>query len=146
MSERIGVAQGAARGVVGAMSMSGMRRLTTGLGLVEQEPPEAMAEGSLAASLLQRLAPERRADAIELAHWLFGAAGGAAFAALSPSARWRWAGPVYGLAIWAIFETAVAPLLGFRHARRHTVTSRAFLAADHAVYGAVVGGTLWADG
>ena len=40
---RVGdVLHGAARGVVGAMAMTGMRVMTTELGLLEQTPPEAV--------------------------------------------------------------------------------------------------------
>src|SRR5436190_1067229 len=38
----VDVVSGAARGVVGAMAMTGMRVITTELGLVEQTAPEAM--------------------------------------------------------------------------------------------------------
>jgi hypothetical protein len=145
MSSGTAVALGAARGAVGAMAMSGMRRLTAGLGLVEKEPPEALAEASVAGRFLTRLPVERRDDAIELAHWTFGAVGGAAFSALAPPAFRRRLGPFYGLAIWAAFETVVAPLLGFPHAKRRTVASRTFIAADHLLYGASVGGALGAE-
>lgn len=37
-----GIAWGIARGVVAAMAMTGMRQVTTGLGLVEQTPPDAV--------------------------------------------------------------------------------------------------------
>jgi hypothetical protein len=127
------------------MAMSGMRRLTTGLGLVEKEPPEALAEGSVGAAALSRVPPERRNEAIELTHWAFGTVGGVAFTALVPRALWRHAGPLYGLAIWVAFEAIVSPLLGFPHARRRTVISRVFIAADHLLYGAIVGGTLSTD-
>ena len=128
--------------MVGAMAMTGMRRVTTGLGLLERPPPEAIAKDApIFANLVRRLPPESRQEVIELAHWAYGAAGGAAYELLTPDGlrRTRWAGPVYGLALWAFFETALVPLLGLRHAKRRTVTSRIFVAADHLLYGVVVG-------
>ena len=35
--------RGGARGAVAAMAMTGMRRVTTGLGLLERTPPDALA-------------------------------------------------------------------------------------------------------
>src|SRR6188472_854444 len=91
---------GAARGAVGAMAMTGMRVLTTELGLVEQTPPQAV--GRQGAWALLRRAPRRqRRGLIEAAHWAFGAGGGAAFGALPRGVRrHRWAGPVYGMVVW----------------------------------------------
>lgn len=110
------------------MAMTGMRRLTTSLGLVAQPPPE-------------RVLPARREETVELARWLFGAAFGAAFGALvRPRVRSRWAGPAYGLAIWAGFETVVAPLLGPGRPGDRTAVSRLAVAADHLLYGVVLTG------
>jgi hypothetical protein len=135
------IARAAARGVVAAMAMTGMRRVTTGLGL-EQPPPEEMAEHAAGVSKLFDLVPaERRDEAIEVTHWAFGGVAGALYGSLVPEGtRTRWAGPVYGLAIWALFEAGLRPLLGVRNARRTTLT-RVFVAADHALYGAIVGNT-----
>src|SRR5512132_3624319 len=91
----------AARGVLGAMAMTGVRRVTTDLGLVRKPPPERIAT---TAALRGR----------------------------------RWAGPAYGLAILAVFETAIAPGLGIA-ARDRTVSERLALAGDHLVYGIVLG-------
>jgi hypothetical protein len=139
------VARSAARGVIAAMAMTGMRRVTTGLGLLEQTPPDAMAEQAPPlARLLERIPPHYRDEAIELAHWAYGALGGAAFGALAPrSVRTRWAGPLYGLAVWGLFETGVVPLLGLEHARERKVVSRVLVAADHLLYGTVVGSAPW---
>jgi len=107
------------------MAMTGMRRMTTALGLVGRPPPE-------------RVLPGRRAETVELAHWLFGAAAGATFAALvRPRIRSGWAGPAYGVAIWAAFETVAAPLLPERPQERSLV-SRLAIAADHILYGAIL--------
>ena len=110
------------------MAMTGMRRMTTALGLVGRPPP-------------QRILPGRREETVELAHWLFGVAAGAVFSALvRPRARSRWAGPAYGVAIWAGFETFVAPLLERDGPRERSLTSRMAVAADHVLYGAIVAG------
>ncbi len=92
VGSRVGdVLSGAARGTVGAMAMTGMRVLTTELGLVEQTPPQAVgrqrARGVRA--LLRRAPRKQRRGLIEAAHWAFGAGGGAAFGALPPAVRRR---------------------------------------------------------
>lgn len=134
------IARSAARGVVAAMAMTGMRRVTSGLGLLEQAPPETIAEQAPgAARLVDRVPPEHRDAVIELGHWGVGAAGGAIFGALGPAVvRSRWAGSVYGLGILGVFETTVVPLLGLQHARQRKVMSRVLLAADHVLYGLVL--------
>lgn len=89
--------------------------------------------------LLGHVPPERRAAAIELAHWAYGAAGGAMFGALPDTVRRRgWAGPVYGMALWLGFEVAIAPVLGLRHAHSRRPAERAAFAADHLLYGLVL--------
>ena len=135
---------GAARGAVGAMAMTGMRVLTTELGLVEQTPPQAVgrqrARGLRA--LLRRAPRKQRRGLVEAAHWAFGASGGAAFGALPGAVRRRtWAGPAYGLVVWLGFELAIAPVLGLSQAKRVRVVDRLALAADHLLYGLVLSGT-----
>ena len=117
------------------MAMSAMRSLTTRLGLVRETPPEEVGTRG-AAPLLARVPPEHREAALELAHWGYGALGGAVFAALP--LRGRLAGVAYGLALWAFFEVAVAPTLGAPE-RERPASERAALAADHVLYGLVVG-------
>ncbi|MBA2360840.1 MAG: hypothetical protein H0V79_07925 [Actinobacteria bacterium] len=128
----------AARGVLGAMAMTGVRRITVDLGLVEKPPPEEIAtEG--APALLAKVAPQHRETAIELLHWGTGAMGGMGFAMVPAALRHRrWAGPVYGLAILGVFEAAIAPRLGLGTTER-TATERFALAADHVLYGLVLG-------
>src|SRR5688500_477113 len=78
------VLHAAVRGAIGAMAMTGMRVVTTQLGLVEQTPPQAIArQRSRGLRRLLRLAPRKqRRGLIEAAHWAFGAGGGAVFGAL----------------------------------------------------------------
>jgi hypothetical protein len=98
---------GAARGAVGAVAMTGMRVLTTELGLVEQPPPQAIGHQRArgARALLRRAPRKQRRGLIEAGHWAFGAGGGVAFGALPGGMRRRpWAGPVYGLVVWLGFE------------------------------------------
>ena len=129
-----------ARGVIAAMAMSGFRNVTTRLGLVLETPPEAVLRAGTP-GLLMRLAPERRAVAIELAHWAYGAAGGAVFAALPERLRRKaTAGPAYGVLTWLVFEAGIAPLLGLPQAHERRVVERAVLLADHVLYGVVVAG------
>jgi hypothetical protein len=132
-----------ARGIVAAMAMTGMRRVTKGVGLVHEAPPETIAErGAIVGRLMRRVPAENRDEVIELAHWAYGALGGAAFGALPHRlVRFRWAGPVYGLAIWALFETGLVPLLGLEdEKRKRSAVERVAIAADHVLYGAVVAG------
>jgi len=132
------VAHASLRGAIAAAAMTGMRAITVDLGLVEQTPPQAIAR-QRAHGLLRRVPRKRRRAAIEIAHWSYGAAGGAAFAALPETVRRRaWAGPAYGLVVWLGFELCLAPLLGLRQARRQRPVERAALAADHLLYGLVL--------
>jgi hypothetical protein len=133
---------GAARGAVGAMAMTGMRVLTTELGLVEQTPPQAVTRKGRGVRALMRRAPrEQRRGLIEVAHWAFGAGGGAAFGALPAAVRRRpWAGPAYGLVVWLGFELGIAPALGLSQAKRARPVDRLALAADHLLYGLVLTG------
>jgi hypothetical protein len=125
---------GAARGAVGAMAMTGVRVLTTELGLVEQTPPQAVAR--------QRAPRGQRRGLIEVAHWVFGAGGGAAFGALPGAVRRRpWAGPAYGLVVWLGFELGIAPVLGLSQAKRVRLIDRLALAGDHLLYGLVLSAT-----
>jgi hypothetical protein len=132
------VAHAAMRGAVAAMAMTGMRAFTTHVGLVDEAPPRAIFRQK--ARGLARMVPrKKRRAAEELAHWGYGAAGGAAFAVLPDGVRRRaWAGPVYGLVTWVGFEAALAPLLGLSQAKEPRVAERIALAADHLLYGLVL--------
>lgn len=135
------VLNGAARGAVGAMAMTGMRVMTTELGLLEQTPPRALSRqraGGLRA-LLRRAPRRQRKGLVEAAHWTFGAGGGAAFGALPRPVRdRRWAGPIYGLIVWLGFELGIAPTLGLSQATRLRPVDRLALAADHLLYGVIL--------
>jgi hypothetical protein len=141
-SSRLGeVLHAGARGAVGAMAMTGMRVITTELGLVKQTPPQAIARQRARGvrALLRRAPRTERRGLIEAAHWAFGAGGGAVFGALPRGLRRRpWAGPVYGLAVWLGFEMGIAPALGLSQAKRVRLVDRLGLAADHLLYGLVL--------
>ena len=137
------VARAGARGVVAAMAMSGMREVTKGLGLVKQTPPDAVMQQT--SGLIARVPERRRVVVVQLAHWTYGAVGGAAFGLLlRPLRSWTPAGPIYGLLTWVGFEIGIAPLLGLPHARRPDVAESAALAADHLLFGTLVGASGWA--
>jgi hypothetical protein len=142
---RVGdVLHGAARGAVGAMAMTGMRVLTTELGLVEQTPPQALARQHARGlrTLLRRAPRKQRPGLLEAAHWAFGAGGGAAFGALPRELRRHpWTGPVYGLVVWLGFELGIAPALGLSQAKRARPVDRLALAGDHMLYGLVLSAT-----
>ncbi|SHF46386.1 hypothetical protein [Streptoalloteichus hindustanus] len=133
------LAQGAARGVVAAMAMSGLRTLSGALGVVRETPPEAIVR-ERGPSLL-RAVPERgERGVIELMHWAYGAVGGAAYSALPRRLRRRWStGPLYGVLLWGLFEAVMAPLLGLRRTRQPRPAERVALLVDHVLYGWIVG-------
>ena len=119
------------------MAMTGMRRITVDLGLVEKPPPEEIATEGVP-GLLAQVAPDHRDTAVELLHWGVGAMGGIGFGILPAGLRRRrWAGVAYGLAILGVFETVVAPWLGIGKKDR-AVSERLALAADHVLYGIVL--------
>jgi hypothetical protein len=129
--------RGSARGVIAAMAMTGMRTVSSGLGLLKQAPPEEIATEALP-TLLRRVPPENHDQAIQLAHWVYGGGAGAVFGMLpAPIRRHVWAGPAYGFAIWLVFEAGIAPILGLRVRDRGT-SERVAIAADHVLYGLVV--------
>jgi hypothetical protein len=132
------LAHGALRGAIGAMAMTGVRRFAVAAGMISRPPPQQLARE--AAPGLLRAAPDGSEPAVEeLAHWAYGAGGGAAFAALpSGLRRLPWAGPAYGLVLWLGFEIGLAPALGLSHHRRHGAVARLVLIADHALYGLVL--------
>lgn len=133
------VLHGALRGAIAAMAMTGMRTLAQGLGIVGETPPQAILERR-AKGMLRSVPRNRRRAAIELAHWAYGAGGGALFGALPAGVRRRrrWVGPLYGLGIWAGFEAGIAPALGLPQAKEPRVVERLAFAVDHLLYGLVL--------
>jgi hypothetical protein len=132
------VVHAAGRGAIAAMAMTGMRAFTVNVGVVEQTPPQAILKQK-ARGVMALVPRKRRRAAIELFHWAYGVGGGAAFALLPDELRRRrWAGPVYGLAIWLGFELGIAPLLGLSQSKKLRPADRAGLAADHLLYGLVL--------
>jgi hypothetical protein len=132
------ILHGALRGAIAAMAMTGMRAFTLDVGLVEEEPPKAILR-QRARGLIRRIPRKRRRSTIELAHWGYGALGGAVFAALPDALRRRaWAGPAYGIAVWLGFEAGIAPALGLEQAAQLRIAERTALAVDHLLYGLVL--------
>lgn len=138
MSSAQRVVNSAVRGAVAAMAMSGMRSLTRSLGLVDETPPEAVLQQK-APGLMAKLPNDKQPAVTELAHWAFGAAGGAGFA-LVPARlrRYRWAGAVYGLVVLTGFEAGLAPLLGLSQAQHTRPVERLVFLVDHVLYGIVL--------
>jgi hypothetical protein len=131
------IVEGAMRGIVGAMAMSGLRNLMRDAGLMDEEPPRALVKRFRPLSRVRPTGPSR--VNVELVHWGVGAGGGVVFAALPEALRARpWVGPVYGIAIWLSFDAMIAPALGVRHAESRPVGQRIALAADHTLYGLVL--------
>lgn len=133
------IALAGARGVIGAMAMSGMRAFTVSVGLVQQPPPQAIFR-QRAKGVLRPVPRRRRRAVVELAHWSYGAGGGVIFGLLPKRVRQgrRWVGPIYGLLIWLSFELGLAPLLGLSQSRKVRPVERTALAADHLLYGLVL--------
>jgi hypothetical protein len=135
------IAHASLRGAIAAMAMTGMRAFTVHMGLVDETPPQAIFR-QRARGLLRKVPRKRRRAAIEVAHWSYGAAAGAAFGSLPDSMRQRaWAGPIYGLMVWLGFELGLAPALGLSQSRRLRLSERAALAGDHLLYGFVLSET-----
>lgn len=134
--------RGAARGVIAAMAMSGLRRATTALDLVGATPPEAIPH-RVAPGVLYRIPVERRPALVEAVHWSYGAVGGLLFGTLPRGLRRRpWAGPAYGVLFWALFQVGVGPVLGLRGGRSRAREQLAVL-GDHLLYGVVVASSPW---
>jgi hypothetical protein len=132
------IAHAAVRGAIAAMAMTGMRAFTVDVGVVDETPPKAIMR-QRARGLIRRVPRKRRAAAIELAHWGYGAVGGAVFGALpEPIRRKRWAGLGYGFLVWVGFEAGLAPMLGLKQAQKLRLAERAALAGDHLLYGLVL--------
>lgn len=137
LSEGIRDAMG---GAVAAMAMSGMRQVTTEIGLVDEVPPEEVVDRNVP-RLIERMSNEQRKVVVELAHWSYGAFGGVVFRLLPERIRQRrLAGAVYGVALWVLFEVVLAPLLGLKRPRDRGAGERAAFVADHAIYGLIVAG------
>jgi hypothetical protein len=132
------VAHGALRGAIAAGAMTGLRQMTVHFGLVEEPPPQAIFR-QRAKGLLRAVPRKRRRAVVELAHWVYGAQGGAMFGALPDGVRRQpWAGPVFGLALWGGFEAGLAPALGLAQAKQVRPVERVALAVDHLLYGFVL--------
>lgn len=133
------IVRSAAAGIVGAMTMTAMRVVSTKLGIVKQVPPESLLKQGTPA-LLRRVPKKHRRVAIELAHWSYGAMGGAVFRLLPQGVRQHlWAGPAYGVGLWTILEAVLEPALGVRRPWGERGAESAALIADHVLYGLVVG-------
>ena len=134
------VVSGAVRGMVGALSMTGVRTLASELGLLDTgTPPESVAEQGLP-HLLHPVPPAWRPAAVDLLHVAYGASGGAAFSLLPENWRRRpYTGPCSGSCCGsATSPRKLAPILGLRIERRRELREWAVLAADHVLYGFIV--------
>jgi hypothetical protein len=133
--------QGAVRGTVASLAMSGMRVFASDLGLVERTPPEELA-AEPASGLMERVPPEHRRAAVGALHCAVGAVGGATYGVLPDIVRQKaWSGPIWGVAIWVTYEFGVAPVLGLKHARDVDVSEQATIVADHLLYGWILSET-----
>jgi hypothetical protein len=134
-------AEGAVRGAIASLAMSGLRRFAADLGLVERTPPEEIADKP-AKGLMEHVPQDYRAAAVGALHCGVGAVGGVTYGMFPDVVRQKaWSGPIWGLAIWAIYEGAVAPALGLKHARDVDATEQATIIADHLLYGYVLAET-----
>lgn len=135
-------ARAAARGLVAAMAMTGARVVTTGTGLVDRTPPDAIIDQA-GPTGLSGLSADQRAVVKELAHWAYGALGGAAYGMMGRRVRASvWSGPLWGVTLWLFFELVLAPVLSLDYARERRVAWRSMVILDHLLYGVVVAGRL----
>jgi hypothetical protein len=134
-------AEGAMRGVIGALAMSGVRAFASDLGLIGKTPPEELAEEP-EGPLLPRLSEGQRGAAVRSLHLAVGAVGGIGYGVLPDLVRQKgWSGPLWGLVIWAGYDAGVAPLLGLTPSRSIDAKERATFVADHLLYGYILSET-----
>lgn len=134
--------RGGARGVVAAMAMTGMRKVTTGFKLLPEHPPPEEIVRRTTSPVLPRIPQGRGKALVELLHWSYGALGGSLFGLLPR--RWRrlpWIGPAYGFLFWLLFDAVIAPRLN--EPRWQSLRTRSALLADHTLYGMVVAASSW---
>ena len=119
------------------MAMTGFRTMTGNAGLLDESPPEAIVKRHVP-RLIRWRAPRKSTAFTELAHWAYGAVGGAVLGLLPREVRAHPAtGPAYGLALWMLFEAGIAPLLDVPHNRQKKLIGRLMIAADHVLYGVI---------
>ena len=133
------IVYGAARGAIGAMSMTGARALAAQFGLLDTgTPPESVAKQGVP-QLMRSVPSEMRPAVVNVMHIAYGAGGGAVYS-LMP--RWlrrrRYSGPVFGMLLWLGYLAGVAPMLGLRIERQRSIPEWGLLAVDHVLYGLVV--------
>ena len=132
--------QGAMRGAVASLAMSGARAFAKDLGLLEKTPPEAIAEN--ADGVMANVPSEWRPAAVRALHAVVGAVGGVTYGVVPDPIRQKaWSGPIWGVAIWVSYEFGVAPLVGLKHARDVDADEQAVLIADHLLYGWILSET-----
>jgi hypothetical protein len=133
-------AEGAVRGAIAALAMSGFRSLASDLGLVEKTPPEAIAENT--DGVMAKIPSGWRPAAVRVLHIGVGAVGGATYGvAPDPVRQKAWSGPIWGVAIYVTYEFGVAPLFGLKHARDVDLDEQAVIVADHLLYGWILSET-----
>ncbi len=129
----------ALRGIIAAMSMTGMRTFAGESGVLSQTPPQLVI-GEGAPRMIAAVPAHRRRAVVELLHWSYGASGGIAYRTLP--ARFRRSassGPVFGMVLWLVFRLLVAPALGLRSERERSTGETTALILDHLLYGLVLG-------
>lgn len=134
--------RGAAAGTVATAPMSVLMLGAGKLGLMGEQPPEAIARRALAeATGTEPGSPASQALAV-LAHVAFGAGSGAAYAALPRPARVPApvAGTAFSLAVWAASYRGWVPRIGaLPHAEHDRDDRVAAMVAAHVLFGAVLG-------
>jgi uncharacterized membrane protein YagU involved in acid resistance len=126
------------RGIVGAMAMTGVRVFAVHAGLIREDPPSRLTRKQ-ARGLVKKVPRKRRRVAVELVHWAMGATFGLVFGLLPEPIRMKlWAGPLYGVVVWAGFDAVVAPALGLTERDWPKGRERAVFVADHLVFGLVL--------
>ena len=126
------------RGIVGAMAMTGVRVFALHAGLIREDPPSRLTR-KRARGLVKKVPRRRRRVFVELAHWAMGAAFGLVFGLLPERIRLKlWAGPLFGVAMWAGFDAVVAPALGLTERGWPKGRERTVFIADHVLFGLVL--------
>ena len=132
---------GAAAGATATIAMSAPMLLGRRLGLMGHQPPEEIT-GRLARGAGTHVRGASLDVAAAAAHLAFGGVAGALYASLrrvGPVAAGTWAGPAFGVVIWAIAYRLVLPRAGLIDGTERVGRTRdVVMLVAHLVYGAVL--------
>lgn len=133
--------RGALAGTVATVPMSALMLAAGRLGVMGEQPPEAITRSAVDTVTDEEPLPEPTADALSgVLHLGFGAVAGAAYALLPQVGPPVLRGSATGLAIWATAYQGWVPALGILPPASRDRPGRPLaMVAAHVVYGSVLG-------